>query len=525
MSKEMSEIRVIEEQMSDKHTITIKVKYLACLAYAYILIPVLIFFLTWLRWYVGIPAALILSAGAVFLIKKDYLKIDESIVLSCRMIFISSIIICCWVIYSGLGGMFFQTGDNHYRNAIFRDMVNCQWPVIYGEGEKALTYYLMFWIVPALFGKIGGWAVANIALTVWGTIGILLSFLFILAVIKPRKKFHILLVALFLVFWSGENWMGAVISVPFKLCVHSLDLGSFEGWLDFSRNGYDCSYLYRSNLDALCQTYNQAIVPWLITVLTIHNRKTRNFAFLGLCALPYGPIPFIGLLPVFLVMFIQENWENLKKVKLKPLLKNIFSIPNISASITAFPIFWLFFKQNTAFSVGASGHAFGLFVPPEAFDWQRIVTLLLFYFFEFGIYCIFIYPKYKKDPVFWCCIVTLILIPFFRIGTGRDFCMNASFSTLYILMIYTCRYVIEEFRDVFKFKAACRYIGLIVVLLVSTSTFIFDFAGKCELMDEWNVFPYVADDVVTLADKDPYECINFLVPDPAHTAFFKYIAQ
>ena len=202
---------------------------------------------------------------------------------------------------------------------------------------------------------------------------------------------------------------------------------------------------------------------------------------------------------------------------------------NITACITLFPIQWLFFKQNVAFSTGAGGHSIGLFVPLEAYDLPRILTLLLFYFFEFGLYWLLIYPKYKRDPLFWGIFVSLILIPVFKLGAARDFCMDASLPALFILMIYTYRYVIDEFRTEFKFRAACRYVGLLLALIISTTTMWGDIGEKSRIILSSGVFPVVADDVGSLTNiNNTYfagAAINYLVPNHEQTAFFKYIGK
>lgn len=508
--------------------VSIPFKYLAIFGYGYMVAPVIIFCLTWLRWYIGIPASLVLLVGLYMLIRNEYWKEEEYLIIPIVPVMIACIGLAIWVMYSGLGGLFFQTSDNHWRNAVFHDLVTYPWPVVYPETGNALIYYLMFWIVPALMGKIGGWAFANISLLVWGILGIWLVFLFVLQIIKPRKLWHITVITLLFIGWSGENLIGMMISKLFDLCIHPLAFGSFEGWLDFTRNGYDCSYLYRSNIDALCQVYNQTIVPWLATVIMLHKPKTCLFAFLGLVVLPYGPIPFIGMLPFFIVFFIKENIPYIKEGKWKKVFATIFSIQNIAASITIFPIMLFFFSINISASTGADGQFISLFVPLEAFDIPRILTLLLFYLMEFGIFSLLIYPKYKRTLLFSCVIVSLILIPNFKIGSIRDFCMNASLSALFILMIMVAKYIIDEYQPQLEFKFACRYIGLLLMVVISFTTLIGDCIVKCQIMDEMQVFPYVANDIGTFADKNIGDVAwleNFLVPNPQETTFFKYLAK
>lgn len=509
-------------------TVSIPMKYIITAAYLYMVVPIVIFFLTWLRWYVGIPSAFVLCLGLYIIVKGMKSGNNPCLVIPAFPFFIGLVCLLLWVAYSGLGGLFFQTGDIHYRNAVFRDLINYPWPVIYPETQNALFYYLIFWLVPALVGKVGGWAAANIALLIWGFIGIALIYCLIIKLVHPKKNWHMTLIVGLIIFWSGENLVGLVISNLFQICYHPVSWGSFEGWLDFARDGYDCSYLYRSNIDALCQVYNQAIVPWLAIALTLSSPQIRNFAFIGLCALPYGPIPFIGLLPFFAVYGIIEITGCVKKGLWKDLLFNVISPQNLAASLTIFPIFWLFFKANVSFSTGADGSYFSLFVPIEAFDLPRILTLLLFYLMEFGVYCVFIYPKYKKSPVFWVVIVALILIPNFKIGTIRDFCMNASLPALLFLMILVAKYLIDEYRQTFVFSFGVRYIGLLFALVISMSTLLCDCVNKLVLMDEWDVFPYIADNIGTFSDKqvgDVDWLENYLVPDYEKTAFFKYIAK
>lgn len=511
--------------------INLKLKYISILSYIYILLPIILFFINWLKLSIGISASIIVILGLIWIIKKDILTNENQIELPINALIISFIFIAIWVIYSGLGGFFFQTWDNHSRNAIFRDLINYSWPVIYPETNNALVYYFNFWLVPALFGKVGGWLVGNLALYLWGLFGIFLIFINILFYIKPRKKWHIFLITVFLIAWSGENYIGIVISNIFHICNNAIGFGSAEGWLDFSRNGYDCSYLYRSNIDALCQVYNQAIVPWLVVSMVLNNPKTRTFAYIGLCALCCGPIPFIGLLPIFLCYFIKEIILPLKMHKFLFIMREIFSIANISACITIFPVMWYFFKANMSFSGSDMQRGYvELFVPWEAFDIQRIMTLLLFYFLEFGIYMIFIWKKYKRDSLFWTILITLMIIPIFKIGAGRDFCMNASLPALFVLMIYTVNYFICEFKDKYTFKETLNFITLIIVLCISTTTLIGDCINKSLWMRNNNIFPFVADNTVTFASSNIEDlgdsfCINYLTSSPETKFFFKKLAK
>ena len=369
---------------------SIKFKNIAISAYIYITLPIVIFFCTWLRWYIGIPMAFLLAFGLIVLLKKDYLNNTIEISIPIKHLISISIVILIWTWLSGQGGFFYQTWDHHWRNAIFRDLINFQWPVIYPETGNALVYYIMHWIIPALFGKLFGWTGGNIALLIWTFIGLMITYLLIVFVTKVISIKHMWIVVLIFITWSGLNSVGSDIMCAFGQ--GSFDVGSAEGWLDRVYGLYVYSYQYSGNDTLLSWVFNQTIVPWIAVPLILENRKVRTFAFLGLSILPYAPIPFIGFIPVFIAFAIPYYICKLKESKYKMVLKETLSIPNLIAICTILPVFWTFYKCN-----GMS--SFGLYVPLEAYDLKRIAILMLFYLLEFGVYMILIYKKYKRDLI------------------------------------------------------------------------------------------------------------------------------
>lgn len=505
----------------------IKFKNIAISAYVYIILPIIIFFLTWLKWYIGIPMAIILVFGLLVLLKKDYFNNTADISLSIKHLIGISVAILIWTWLSGQGGFFFQTGDNHWRNAIFRDLINFEWPVIYPETGNALVYYIMHWIVPALFGKLFGWTGGNIALFIWTYLGIMIAYLLIIYVTKATSIKKMWLICMIFIFWSGLNVIGLAISDTLGITVTKFGLGSAEGWLDYTRNGFDCSYLYRNNFDFLSQVFNQTVVPWIAVPLILENKKIRNFAFIGLSVLPYAPIPFIGFIPIFLVLALPSYVNWIKSKNFKFIFEETFSIPNIVAALTILVVFMFYFRCNVAYSTGAGGKSFGLFVPIEAFDIQRIFTLILFYILEFGIVAFLIYPMYKKDKLFWAVIFLLIITPLFRIGTGRDFCMNASLAPLFIFMIMTINFLFKENE---KKIVSIRRNLLIVVLSIAILSPLGDITLRFHIINNTKQFPIILDDIKTLSNKQLLDekfgsFENFLSPKPESKFFYKYLAK
>ena len=59
-----------------------------------------------------------------------------------------------WCQSAGIGGLFYQSPDHQFRNAVFRDLLSHRWPVTYETYGTGLVYYLGIWIVPAALGKV-----------------------------------------------------------------------------------------------------------------------------------------------------------------------------------------------------------------------------------------------------------------------------------------------------------------------------------------------------------------------------------
>ena len=165
-----------------------------------------------------------------------------------------------------------------------------------------------------------------------------------------------------------------------------------------------------------------------------------------------------------------------------------------------------------------------MLLPLELFDKTRIIGILLFWLLEFGIIAALIYSKYKKNPLYCVVIGSLLVMPLFEFGKrgGRDFCMNATLPALFILMMFTIRYVCEY---IWNQPLKSKNLAIICVLLISMLSPIQDIAGKLDQIGDQKQFPIVNDWVYTLSDKPLENYENFLVTNPNNTTFYKYIAR
>lgn len=487
-------------------TIAIPHKYIFMTAYLYMIIPIAIFFLTWLKYYVGIFACAILFFGLrnVF---RSHLQCDRKfLILPLKHIFVILIIISIWTYSSSY--FFYQTWDMHARNAVLRDLIDYPWPVIYKENNCALDYYFMHWLIPALMGKVFGFTISNVILWAVNSIGIFIVFLCLCLYVSPQKTSSLYIILLIFIGWQGLNDIGyAWIDI---LQQGSYGLSSGFGWPDMY-HGY--GYQYTPNDGLLAWVHNQTIVPWIVISLFMILPKIENYAFLGLCALPYGPIPFVGIFVFLIVDFMGRIWTGgfLKAIR------ECFSVQNICAILSVFPVFALFFKANVA-----ANHV-GFYNVTNAFDMHHIVFLIVFYLLEFGIYCILIRKDYNHSLMFWVVIASLIVIPHIQVGGGRDFCMRASIPALFVLMVLVIKFILKHESE--GLRPAMTV--LVICLTISGYGTAKDWMARVKAVyaNDWN--PVVADDFITFSNKpaDFFYCPGYLVPNYNETVFFKYLAK
>ena len=186
------------------------------IAYIYLLIPFILFSVGWLNWIAAVLVVLIIVAGFAStwrsLPSKDLLEFRNADLI------LMFVILGIWVFLSGVGCFTFQNWDHHSRNAVFRDLINYPWPVIYHfqPGVSAqfgipstlvMSYYFGFWLPSAVVGKLWGWNMANFSLFLWTYFGILMAVL--LTATKLRISF--LKTALLIIFFSGMDFVGVIL--------------------------------------------------------------------------------------------------------------------------------------------------------------------------------------------------------------------------------------------------------------------------------------------------------------------------
>lgn len=198
---------------------------LTFLTITYITLPIIIFIIFWCNIYISIPLSILLLLFS----KKIYYEINSSNIQIFNKntipywIFVIAIIFII-VFYSGIGGFSYQTNDFWARNALYYDLKNYNWPVIYdlsqqseyvkkivGEGKVSLVYYFTWWLVPSLFSKLffpNNELLSNILLFLHAYLGCLLIIYNLTKIINKTT----IVIPIVFIFFSGIDLVGMFFS-------------------------------------------------------------------------------------------------------------------------------------------------------------------------------------------------------------------------------------------------------------------------------------------------------------------------
>ena len=430
----------------EKKIITIPYPWLYASAVLFLTIPLFMFFLGYLRLPVGIPLMVIFAGILMFsisdclndadghkLIRQDH---SLQIPLSYLVGFAVTALLLSFI--SGAGEYIYTLQDHEYRRAILRDLINYDWPVIYNyntqtnpevikifgmaSGQRAFSYYFIYWMPAALAGKAFGFDVGNFVLFIWNSIGIFLCLLSTSAVIRKVTAW----VPFIFVFFSG---LDIIPNLVYEL-THYSDWRWFEGFVT--------SMSYVSNFRELASVFNQMVPCFLVVAILLMSNNTRSMGLTAGILFCYSPWAVFGILPMVAAFLFGKN---LRASKISKTLYNTFSPANIASAVLILTIFGSYYMTNSG-AVGYKGFAWEYFSNPGWFILAYIVFILI----EVIPFALILYKREKNNPVFIAAFATLLILPFYRVSEMNDFTMRGSMPALFFFCILLCG-VVPEVMD------------------------------------------------------------------------------
>ena len=435
-----------ERSSKEAKSITIPYPWLYASIVLFLTIPLFMFFLGYLKLVVSIPLTLIF-AGIVLYCVSDCMNgpdgnknwgsdKDLKIPLSYLIGFAVTALAVSFV--SGAGEYIYTLQDHEYRRAILRDLINYEWPVIYNyntqtnpevikifgmaSGQRAFSYYFIYWMPAALAGKAFGFNVGNFVLYLWNSIGIFLCLLSTSAVIKKVTAW----VPFIFVFFSG---LDIIPNLVYEL-THYSDWRWFEGFVT--------SMSYVSNFRELASVFNQMVPCFLVVAILLMSNNTRSMGLTAGILFCYSPWAVFGILPMVAAFLFGKN---LRASKISKTLYNTFSPANIASAVLILTIFGSYYMTNSG-AVGYKGFAWEYFSNPGWFILAYIVFILI----EVIPFALILYKREKYNPVFIAAFATLLILPFYRVSEMNDFTMRGSMPALFFFCILLCG-VVSEVMD------------------------------------------------------------------------------
>lgn len=385
------------------------------LSVSWIAIGIIIFLLGWCRWYYSIPLTL-LTCYCIYGMWKNGGRQTFSV--SKRQFWVSCALCLMLMWLCGIGGYMVQSADQYWRNAMFRDLVNYSWPVYDKVTDLTKSYYLAFWMLPALFAKLThSMEVGFFMQLVWISSGLELLFLQICRWMgKSRVSF-----LLFFYLFSGMKIIecllyypvagGSVLPQTLNMLFTNATPGAFHA-------GPMSQLLY--------DPFNQTVPLFLGMMLMLNNVRSRLLPFFFVLLLLYAPLPLVGLIPIFIYWLI----HSLCKLQGTERWRYILNIENVTALLLLI-VSALYLMSNNQ-----SGHK-GLraVVNPGL----TIYGFLIYIFFEFGIFMLVGYKACKDKMTLWIGFATVCLFGWFQIGLHNDFCFRTNMPFIFLLCLLVIR--------------------------------------------------------------------------------------
>ncbi|HET8687006.1 MAG TPA: hypothetical protein VFM18_10130, partial [Methanosarcina sp.] len=287
----------------------IRFKWLYLIVYIYLVLPLVIFCLGWIRTPLNLLFAGLICFVSFRILKGIFNNAENDAGIHLRSLIFPILLLGIWVFFSGIGGFTFQNTDFNARNAIFRDLINQTWPVVYspiqsnnmlpGYSQVMLVYYFGYWLPAALIGKLAGWKAANIFLYFWSWLA---TILVLMLLVKKLKKTPYL-PTLLMIFFSGMDILGEVVSAGINSRFENTNLLPYF-WLPIQHLEWWAGNMQFSSFTTqLYWVSNQALPAWVCMALLVNGIDRRHIAFIWALCFFFAPLPAIGFFP-FVVMEI-----------------------------------------------------------------------------------------------------------------------------------------------------------------------------------------------------------------------------
>ena len=435
----------------------VELAYLLGLAWLYM--PIALFLIFWIRWFIAIPV-LILSIIAIVLFFRKH-KIAPVKITKKFAIFavISLVIITAWCAVCGVGGFFEQAYDWKKHNVLLSSMSEKPWPVRYdfGSDQGVLSYYIGGYLVPAFFGKFLGFGAAQVVMLIWFSLGLFIAMLIIYKLFGKNKPVSMLLIVTSMVlFATFMSPLAGIYRYWFPDEVGTMGIaGVGSHW--FSE---DLRVQYSANSISMSFVAPQIVASFVAVALFLSRRKQYgSWILIAAPLILHSTFVFLGMGMVMAFAFLFDSVS--AKGKRKELWKSIITLRNITAAIIA--VILVGYIACNLLQPKPESAKMGL----ELLNYGRHKWAFIFIHASWIIWMLLLWRKERKNTTLLSAAICLAIFPFMIMGMYNDLCMRASLPALNIFCFIVAKNLIEEWkRDKFY-----THVLLGCLIFVSLSSF------------------------------------------------------
>ena len=384
------------------------------LAIVYLMAPAFIWLAGWFKWWFGVPAAVLLGVALAPALRGAWRLPRPSV--SALAI---ALLALTWTMLTAHGGVFDgNNGDWIDRRALLLDLSRHPWPVYvrddltdhlpWGGGEQPalLRYYLAWYMVPGLAGRVFGPAALNWAVPLWTALG---AALVLLLFARGFRGHRAVLVAGAFVLFGGMDPLRILLlrgSEFFQFGIDQL------GWPGVDVNYFEWAALAGVRPWYMAHSLSLMMAPHILpaalgALLLLHLRRHSRFVSASGVVLAtvifWSPFVALGLLPLAVVLICDNalrrrralaSWAN---VCLAAPLAGLYALYLASGSL-AFDHGWLW----------------------EQYGWHRLAKWAGWFY---GSECLLLLllalvarPRFAREPFFAATTATLLLLPWYYAG-------------------------------------------------------------------------------------------------------------
>ena len=432
----------------------------------YLLIPVMIFVLSWLSWWTALPLAALIGYLLISSFPRNHHD-EATHTLTLNMVIVSVVASFTWVTTSGVWNFGFgRTQDwDVMRNDMLSTLTKYSWPVTNTFPDSSslwtMRHYLAFYLPGSLIGKATGenLNITLLATGVWMVVGVWIALLLLLDLFSRLGKRRYVLLFLFVGF-SGLDAIGSRIQGTLSLRPSNLiNGGHIEWWAE--------RFQFSSNTTLLHWVPQHAIPSWIGALLVIHIVRSRQnlslIPMISVAIVLWSPFAALGVTLLALLLLSNAGMFSQFVMSIRD-----FRSRSLAVLLTAVPLI-MFIQAGTSeipqsflFSNGGFSH--------------NVELLAKFIPLEFGLIAILsglIVRHTARELTVVSVALSMVLMVV--IGVYNDFAMRVSPALLVVIMVNAGEALITPSKSL---KNHALRITLLCVVALGTITPLFEMISR-----------------------------------------------